>query len=59
MAAVATHVDVAAESSGAAAQDGPERLQLLVAEAGVVSFQKPVALRTEDISHLQYRTVHG
>ena len=53
------HVDVSAECGGAAAQDGPERLQLLIAEAGRIAFQKPVALRTEDVGHLQRGPAHG
>ena len=34
MTALEAHVDVSAERGGAAAQDGPECLQLLIAEAG-------------------------
>ena len=54
-----THVDVSAESGGTATQDGPECLQLLIAEAGLIAFQELVALRTEDVGHLHGGPAHG
>ncbi|SRR5258708_18482801 len=57
--AAVTHVDVSAERSGAATRDGPERLQLLIAEAGLVVFQKPIVLRTDDVGHFDGRPGHG
>jgi hypothetical protein len=59
VAASQTHVEVAAECGGAATGDSTERLQLLITEVGLIAFQKPVALRTEDIGHLQLRPAHG
>jgi hypothetical protein len=59
MTASQTHVEVTAECGGTAARDSTERLQLLITEVGLIAFQKPVALRTEDIGHLQLRPAHG
>jgi hypothetical protein len=35
------------------------RLQLLIAEAGLIAFQEVVALRTEDVGHLHGGPAHG
>ena len=59
MTASQTHVEVTAECGGAAAGDGTERLQLLIAEAGPIAFQEPVALLTEDVGHLHGGPAHG
>jgi hypothetical protein len=59
MAALETHVDVSAKRGAAAAQDGPECLQLLIAEAGLIAFQELIALRTEDVGHLHGGPAHG
>jgi hypothetical protein len=40
-AAAVTHFDVTAECGGAAAQDGPVCLQLLIADAELIAFQEP------------------
>jgi hypothetical protein len=57
--AVVTHVDVSAERGGTATADSPERLQLLIAEAGLIAFQESAALCTEDISDLHGGPAHG
>src|SRR5260370_33187238 len=57
--AVLTHVDVSAERGGTATADSPERLQLLVAEVGLIAFQESVALPTEDVGHLEDGPGHG
>ncbi len=57
--AVLTHVDVSAERGGTATADSPERLQLLVAEVGLIAFQESVALPTEDVGHLEDGLGHG
>jgi hypothetical protein len=57
--AVVTHVDVSAERGGTATADSPERLQVLIAEAGLIAFQESVALCTEDISDLHGGPAHG
>src|SRR5260370_30431833 len=57
--AVLTHVDVSAERGGTATADSPERLQLLVAEVGLIAFQESVALPTEDVGYLDDGLGHG
>src|SRR3981189_3686296 len=57
--AVLTHVDVSAERGGTATADSPERLQLLVAEVGLIAFHESVVLITQGLGHLEAGLVQG
>jgi len=57
--AAVTHVDVSAEGGGTAAHYSSICLQLLVAQTGLVAFQKLPSLRACDIGHFDGRPRHG
>jgi hypothetical protein len=57
--AAQAHVEVTAECGGAASRDSAERLQLLIADAGLIAFEIPAALRMEYVGHLHGRPAHG
>ena len=42
-----------AQRSGAAAQNGPKRFELLKAKAGSIPIQEAIALHTKDVGHLE------
>ena len=50
---------MSAEGSGAAARYGAKRLQLLIADRGLVAFQKLPALCADDVGHFHGRPGHG
>jgi hypothetical protein len=58
LAALRTRIEMAAQRRSPAIADGAERFQLLIAKTGSIAVQKTIALRVEDIGHLQGGPAH-
>ena len=56
--AARTHVDMTAQGGGAAAADGTQDFQLLVAEVLWRAIQQPLTLRMNDVGHLDGGPAH-
>src|SRR5437016_14101564 len=46
-------IAMTAQRSGAAAQNGPKRFELLKAKAGSIPIQKAIALHAKNVGHLE------
>src|SRR5207253_9349664 len=51
-------IAMTAQRSGAAAQNGPKRFELLKAKAGSIPIQKAIALHAKNVGHLEGRPNH-
>ena len=58
MAAASAAIDMSAQSSGPAANDGAHHLELLIADPGPVLIDEAVASSAENVGHLKGGPVH-
>src|SRR5882724_10438885 len=59
MTAVRAGIAMTTQRSGAAAQNGPKRFELLKAEAGSIAIQEAIAVRAKNVGHLEGGPSHS